>query len=169
MSPTEGRRLCCVESCRRAMLAGRPVLSTHLHWSHNEVFWPQLAGCSSQLWCVGHWRWARVLILHRYDCVEYLYSTGMTVLSTYIPQVWLCWVVILHRYDCFDLLADTALIACPAGSMKCQCQFRCHFQCQRCCPCSSDTWRLYCSRKATEHWLFPTTWTPSIARHFICI
>ena len=23
--------------------------------------------------------------------------------------------------------------------------------------------------KATEHWLFPTTWTPSIARHFICV
>ena len=30
--------------------------------------------------------------------------------------------------------------------------------------------RLECrSRKATEHWLFPTTWTPSIARHFICV
>jgi len=25
----------------------------------------------------------------------------------------------------------------------------------------------YCSRKATKHWLFPTTWTPSIARHFL--
>ena len=96
MSPTEGRRLCCVESCRRAMLAGRPVLSTHLHWSHNEVFWPQPAGCSSQLWCVSHWRWARVLILHRYDCIEYLYSTGMTVLSTYTPQVWLCWLTCWH-------------------------------------------------------------------------
>ena len=40
---------------------------------------------------------------------------------------------------------------------------------QRRCPCSSDTWKLYCSRKATEHWLFPTTWTPSIARHFISV
>jgi len=24
-----------------------------------------------------------------------------------------------------------------------------------------------CLQKATKHWLFPTTWTPSIARHFL--